>query len=132
MPNCLCTQIGQEANPELAVTPNAKLTLVKLVHTIVWAFFVACIVAVPVLGHLERFAASAFCGVLVLLEVIVLVVNGLRCPLTDIARRYTQDSRDNFDIYLPEWVARHNKSIFGVLFVTGVVYAAIRWVLERT
>jgi hypothetical protein len=28
--------------------------------------------------------------------------------------------RDNFDIYLPLWLARRNKAIFGALFVLGV------------
>jgi hypothetical protein len=30
----------------------------------------------------------------------------MRCPLTGIAARYTDDRRDNFDIYLPPWLAR--------------------------
>jgi hypothetical protein len=45
--------------------------------------------------------------------VLVLIANGGRCPLTTLAARYTMDRRDNFNIYLPEWLARHNKLIFG-------------------
>ncbi len=40
-----------------------------------------------------------------LVEVAVLAFNGMRCPLTDLAARYTDDRRDNFDIYLPLWLA---------------------------
>ena len=61
-------------------------------------------------------------------EVIVLVFNRMRCPLTGVAARYTEDRRDNFDIYLPEWLARHNKLIFGALYVGGLVFALVRWV----
>lgn len=43
------------------------------------------------------------------------------------AARYTQDRCDNFDIYLPLWVARYNKQMFGTLFVGGVMYTAILW-----
>jgi hypothetical protein len=45
--------------------------------------------------------------------VLVLIAKGGRCPLTAVAVRYTVDRRDNFDIYLPEWLARRNKPIFG-------------------
>lgn len=58
-------------------------------------------------------------GALVLLEVGVLVVNRMRCPLTAVAARFTTERRDNFDIYLPLWLATHNKEIFGTLFVVG-------------
>jgi hypothetical protein len=37
------------------------------------------------------------------------------------------DGRDNFDIYLPEWLARYNKEIFGTLYVVGLVFALVRW-----
>jgi len=57
----------------------------------------------------------------------VLLANRLRCPLTNIAARYTDDRRDNFDIYLPLWVARYNKHIFGTLFVAGVLFTIVLW-----
>ena len=57
----------------------------------------------------------------------ILVINGWRCPLTSLAARFTDERHDNFDIYLPEWLARHNKLIFGVLFCMGIVFAGSRW-----
>lgn len=60
-------------------------------------------------------------------EVIVLIANRLRCPLTDVATRFTDDRRDNFDSYLPLWLARHNKITFGSLFGVDVVLTAVRW-----
>jgi hypothetical protein len=51
----------------------------------------------------------------------------MRCPLTDVAQRYTADRRDNFDIYLPVWLARNNKRIFGALFVAGEVVLLWCW-----
>ena len=110
------------------MTPSASLRAIKALHTLVWAFFVGCIVAVPVLGYLGKYGpAAAFVGVVVA-EVIVLVVNRLRCPLTGLAARFTDDRADNFDIYLPAWVARHNKLIFGLLFLGGALFTLARWV----
>jgi len=44
-----------------------------------------------------------------------------------IAARYTDDRRANFDIYLPEWLARYNKEIFGPLYLAGVLLLVVRW-----
>jgi hypothetical protein len=57
----------------------------------------------------------------------VLAVNRGRCPLTDLAGRYTDERPDNFDIYLPLWLARRNKMIFGTLFVIGELYVLRLW-----
>jgi len=102
------------------------LTLIRLVHTIVWAFFVAVIVAIPVAAWQRKFGLFLFLVAVVLVEVAVLAANELRCPLTGVAARYTTDRRDNFDIYLPLLVARYNKQVFGTLFVAGLLFGLVR------
>jgi polyferredoxin len=105
----------------------AALRTVKLLHTIVWAFFAASILAIaPLAGRGEHGAAGLLIAV-VFVEVLVLSVNGWRCPLTAVAARFTDDRRDNFDIYLPEWLARHNKLLFGALYLFGIGYTAVHW-----
>ncbi|MEP6563895.1 MAG: hypothetical protein ABJB10_02080 [Mesorhizobium sp.] len=100
---------------------------IKAIHTVVWAFFVACILAIWVCAlRGEYFHAALSIGV-VLVEALVLVANGWRCPLTSVAAGYTDDRRDNFDIYLPEWLARHNKLIFGTLYVAGIAATLATW-----
>ena len=47
--------------------------------------------------------------------------------MTGVAARYTNDRRDNFDIYLPLWLARYNKQIFGALYLAGILYTLIVW-----
>lgn len=44
-----------------------------------------------------------------------------------LAARYTEDRAPNFDIYLPRWLAQHNKALFGTLFVVGELVALARW-----
>ncbi len=106
------------------------LRTIKILHTIAWAFFVGCIIAIPLCALTHRLGlAVVFIGV-VFVEVLVLVFNRWRCPMTAGAARYTDDRRDNFDIYLPEWLARHNKLIFGLLYVLGVLITlgqAVHW-----
>jgi hypothetical protein len=109
----------------------ASLRAVKVVHTIAWAVFAGCIVALPVFTWRGELGIAWVLIAIVGGEVLVLFFNRMRCPLTGIAERYTDDRRDNFDIYLPLWVARYNKQIFGSLFVAGVLYTIIRWQAER-
>jgi len=108
---------------------TGPLRTIKLVHTVVWAGFAGCIVAIPVLALQQRFRLAALLALIVLGEVVVLALNRWRCPLTPIAARYTDDRRANFDIYLPEWLARHNKEVFGSLYLAGVALLAVRWIL---
>jgi len=111
---------------------DRRLRAIKFLHTLVWAGFAGCIVAIPVLALQERFRLAAVLALIVLGEVIVLAINRWRCPLTPIAARYTGDRRANFDIYLPEWLARYNKEIFGPLYLAGLVLLVVRWVGATT
>jgi hypothetical protein len=105
---------------------------IKLLHTVIWAFLAGCILALPVLAVLRRFRWTAILTVIVLLECVVLALNGGKCPLTNLAGRYTVDRNFNFDIYLPNWLAEHNKLVFGLLFVAGELVVVGYWLRERT
>jgi hypothetical protein len=113
------------------MSPPTALRLVKIAHTLIWALFAGCIVAIPVAAWAERYDWAVFLSGVVLVEVFIIVTNRWRCPLTDIAARYTADRRDNFDIYLPAWLARHNKTIFGALYVAGLAVTVARWAGSR-
>ena len=102
---------------------------VKLLHTAVWAFFAACIFALPLAAWAGRFGVALLLMGIVTIEVLVLAANAWRCPLTAVAARYTDDRRDNFDIYLPVWLARHNKVIFGSLLAAGVLFTVASWMM---
>jgi hypothetical protein len=97
------------------------LKSIKLLHTAVWALFAGCVIAIPVLSWRGELGYAMLCAAVVAGEVLVLAFNQWRCPLTGVAARYTSDRRVNFDIYLPEWLARHNKVIFGSLYVGGLI-----------
>jgi hypothetical protein len=99
---------------------------IKLLHTAVWLFFAGCIVAIPFAG----FRRAAVLTALVLFECAILAVNHGRCPLTDLAGRYTEERKENFDIYLPLWLARRNKAIFGTLFAAGELFVLGQWLMS--
>ncbi len=100
------------------------LIAIKVIHTVVWALFVTCILALPIAGAVKRFDWAMILTMLMLFECFVLAMNRGVCPLTPLAARYTSDRSPGFDIYLPEWLAKYNKVIFGSLFVVNELILA--------
>jgi len=74
--------------------------------------------------------AAALSGA-VLIECAILSLNHSRCPLTNVARRYTDERKENFDIYLPLWLARYNKAIFGTVFLLFELYVLGLWIASH-
>ena len=112
-------------NPRSRAT--TALFAVKITHTVAWCFFVGCILSIPLAALRMNFKAALLLIGLVTVECAVLGLNRCRCPLTDLASRYTDERADNFDIYLPLWLARYNKQIFGPLFAVVSLFVLVRW-----
>src|SRR5688500_4675694 len=107
------------------------LRVVKALHTLVWAVFAGAIVAIPLVAWAGPLGWAALLIGLVLLEVAVLGCNHGRCPMTDVAARFTEDRAPNFDIYLPRVLARWNKAIFGTIYLAAVLYTLLQWARTR-
>jgi hypothetical protein len=92
---------------------ETKLVTVKLIHTLIWLFFNVVIfymLYAVIIGRLDKWLW--ICYGLVILEGIVLLAFKLSCPLTIVAARYSDSTKDNFDIYLPNWLAKYTKLIY--------------------
>ena len=109
----------------------ALLIAIRTLHTLIWAFFAGCIVAVPVAALRGRFRLGAILSAMVWLECAVLALHHGRCPLTDVAGRFTADRADNFDIYLPLWLAHCNKLLFGALFLAAELLLLACWLVWK-
>lgn len=107
------------------------LTLIKLTHTAIWVVMVGAIISIPIAAMRGRFRFAGWLTALIAVECIVLALNRGRCPLTDLAARFTTDRSVNFDIYLPRWLAEHNKTVFGAMFIAGELVWLWRWNLRR-
>ncbi len=106
---------------------SSILIVIKVLHTATWLGLVICIVAVPIAAEFEDFRVAALLSGVVLAECVILAINRCRCPLTNLAAGFTAERAENFDIYLPLWVARYNEVVFGSLFVAGEIFALLRW-----
>ena len=109
---------------------ETKLTIIKSLHTFVWTFFNVVIfymLYAVIVNKLDQWLWIGF-G-LCMLEGITLLIFKLACPLTLLARKYSASSKDNFDIYLPNWLAKYTKLIYisMLVMIMGIaVYRLIR------
>ena len=109
------------------MTDQAKLLLIKLLHTAVWLFFVSMIGYVLYSGLANAVSGYTWIAIgMVIVEGLILLLFSLRCPLTILVRRYSDSDRANFDIFLPDWLARYNKRLFTFLYIVGLLIVAYR------
>ena len=109
----------------------ALLQIIKSLHTVIWAFFAACVFAIPFAAWLRQFDVVLVLIAIMTFEIAILAMNSWRCPLTPIAARYTSDRRENFDIVFPEWLASRTKIIFGLLFLAVLAVSSGLWLAPR-
>lgn len=101
--------------------------VIKLLHTLVWLFFVIIIFYIVYSGLTDQITFFTWIAIgLVVGEGLVLFIFKMFCPLTLIARKYSNSKKENFDIFLPNWLAKHNKLIFTSIFIFGVFLVIIR------
>jgi hypothetical protein len=112
---------------------NLMLRLLKTIHTVIWVIMATADIAAFYLAFVGRFNLWFFIAIVLLGgEIIVIVVNRWHCPLTDIMARYTTERRPNFDIYLPEWLAKYNIRVFSALIVLEIIAVVFRRLIRQT
>ena len=103
-----------------------QLVRIKIIHTIVWLFFNLVLFYMAYAVIVNQVDKWVWIGIgLIVLEGIVLLIFKKMCPLTIMDRKYSDSAKANFDIYLPNWLAKYNKLIytsFFIVIVAGVVY----------
>jgi hypothetical protein len=48
------------------------------------------------------------------------------CPVTILARKYSDSQQPNFDIYLPNWLAKYNKEIYTAIVLIALIILGYR------
>lgn len=102
------------------------LKFLKTLHTVIWVIMASANFLAFYFAFIGRFDAWFWVpAILIGSEVIIILLNDWHCPITPIAAKYTDDRKENFDIYLPLWLAKYNVRIFGWLIAleTAIVLA---------
>ncbi|NND31314.1 MAG: hypothetical protein HKN76_01900 [Saprospiraceae bacterium] len=106
---------------------SQKLLAIKLIHTLIWSIFVLLIFHILYSGLTGKINTSTWLAIaLIFGEGIILLIFKMFCPLTIIARKYSDSEKDNFDIFLPNWLAKYNKLIFTSIFIVALILVLIR------
>ena len=102
---------------------KTKLHLIKIIHTLIWVFFnfvIFYMLYAVIVNKLDKWLWIGY-G-LIVLEGLTLLIFKMVCPLTLMARKYSNSTKDNFDIYLPNWLAKYNKLIYtGILIFISII-----------
>jgi hypothetical protein len=106
---------------------ETKLVAIKIIHTVVWLFFNVVIFYMLYAVLVNKIDKWLWIGYgLVILEGITLLIFKMFCPLTVLARKYSDATKDNFDIYLPNWLAKYTKIIYTSIFVLIILITLYR------
>jgi hypothetical protein len=101
---------------------ETKLVIVKIIHTLVWIFFNIVIFNMLYLVILNKLDTWLWLGYgLFILEGFTLFIFKCSCPITNIARKYSISSKDNFDIYLPNWLAKNTVLIYTTILAIVIL-----------
>ena len=104
------------------MTCQPKLIIIKLIHTIIWIFFNLVLFDIAYEVITNKIDILFWLGVgLIILEFLVLLFFKMLCPLTIMAQKYSNSTKENFDIYLPNWLAKHNKLIYTSILVAIII-----------
>lgn len=112
------------------MTKLSNLTAIKLIHTVIWLFFNVVLFYMAYAVIVNKIDKYVWTGIaLIIGEGLVLLLFKKMCPLTIMARKYSYSNKDNFDIYLPNWLAKYNKLIytsFFIIIVCGIIYRLLK------
>ena len=106
----------------IQLSNNQRLIFIKSLHTAIWIFYNLILVYMFYAAWTETIGILFWLGLIFIgAECLILIFNNWTCPLTPIARRYTDEDSENFDIYLPNWLAKYNIQIYTVIFIILII-----------
>ncbi|MGD8426302.1 MAG: hypothetical protein PVH63_01665 [Balneolaceae bacterium] len=109
---------------------SSSVFYIKLIHSLLflliiistgYVFLSALLDAVTLLSWIAFGVAVA--------EILVLIFNNWRCPLTDLAESRGAEVGSVADLFLPKWLSDHLFGIFGVVFLLTCVLLIWRVIL---
>jgi hypothetical protein len=108
-----------------------NLLFIKIIHTAVWLFFNCVLIYLFYAVITNKIDKWVWIGLgFFVLEGITLMLFKMMCPLTILARKYSDSSKDNFDIFIPNWLAKNNKRIYTVLLGIVLIMLGFRIVFK--
>lgn len=106
---------------------DKRLFYIKLIHTLIWFFYIFIIFYILYAGIYNKINFYLWVAVvLVIIEGIILIIFKWKCPITILGYKYDDNQEIGFDIFLPKWLAKNNKMIFSIIFIIGILIIIYR------
>ncbi len=101
---------------------------IKLVHSILFLLIGISTIYVFISAALDQINMLTWWAFgVVIVELLALVLNDWRCPLTDLAEQQGADVGSVADLFLPEWLSDRLFLIFGIIFSATCLLLAWRF-----
>jgi hypothetical protein len=102
-----------------------KIFFIKLVHSVIFFFMVACLVYVFYCALAHRYDWALLLALIALAtEGLALLLNQGRCPLADLARKHGDPNDKVTDIFLPLWCAPYTFKVSTVVVIIELIWLA--------
>ena len=113
------------------MSDSHKLFLIRTFHTIIYIIVAISVIFLLVSALLGYFGPMLIVALVCIgIEVIVFVASGMKCPLTDLAKKYGAEKGYVFDTFLPESITKYTFRFFGLLLVIGLILLALRMIRQ--
>jgi hypothetical protein len=110
---------------------RTSILRIKIVHTVIFFVLSACVLYSLYSGIFDRITTLTWVAVAAgLVEGVVLMACGWKCPLAKMAENLGAASGSVTDIFLPHWFAKRIFSVCGTLFTISCIILVVR-VLQR-
>lgn len=110
------------------MTNNQMLALIRTIHTVIYLVMAVSTFVLLYAGVTGVQGSWLWIVILLLgVESVVYVGNGMRCPLTGLAVRYGAEKGYVFDTFLPERATRYTFNFFGTVMAVGITLLLLRW-----
>jgi hypothetical protein len=106
----------------MSLSNNYKLHAVKTTHTAIYLTMVAAIFYTLFAAITQSYTPWLYTALaLLMIESAVFLGNGMKCPLTALARQYGDPKGYVGDTFLPEKYTRYTFRVFGALFAIALL-----------
>ncbi|MGM0546939.1 MAG: hypothetical protein ACQEST_09465 [Bacteroidota bacterium] len=99
---------------------------IKLLHSLLFFLIVVSTIYVFTTAALDQINSLTWWAfAIVIVELLALLLNDWRCPLTDLAERQGAEVGSVADLFLPKWLSNYLFTIFGIVF--GITCLLLIW-----
>ena len=103
------------------------LASIRLVHTLIYVVMAGAVFYMLYCGLADRIGVGTYLALaLVVGECVVFVGNGMKCPLTTMAKAHGAEKGYVFDAFIPERLTRFTVPTFGSLFALALAILLYR------